>query len=385
MKKRARRRGSIIIPLIILSLVLCFFPLVKRAVLGLLVLEALANLEEEPFFAKLTRDPLIEEVEFQGRERIIEADLYRPADEEKHSAVLLNHGVVDTGKKDFRLVSLAKTLARAGFVVLVPAFERMKEFKVGPKDIEEIVESFQYLLTLPCTLPQKAGMIGFSYGAGPTLLAATRPEIKSKVKFLVSFGGYYDLKNVIKFITTGYYEHQGYIEYQRPQEYGKEVFLLSNLDLLENENDREILKNIFARTVYARENRFDSLVKKLTPGGKGVFDLLTNKDPSQVEELLANLNPKIKRYIAELSPEGALRDLEAYLLIAHGNPDQLIPYTESLKLVEAIEDKKKVHLAILDIYTHVDPGRLELKNILPYFKGKIKIYFLICDLLRQQT
>jgi hypothetical protein len=50
------------------------------------------------------------------------------------------------------------------------------------------------------------------------------------VRFVVSFGGYYDLRNVLSFIATGYSDFQGKRYFRKPREYGKWVFLEYNLD-----------------------------------------------------------------------------------------------------------------------------------------------------------
>ncbi|MBI2360390.1 MAG: hypothetical protein HYV04_16065 [Deltaproteobacteria bacterium] len=79
--------------------------------------------------------------------------------------------------------------------------------------------------------------------------------------------------------------------------------------------------------------------------------------------------------------------IHAYLLIGHGSTDPLIPYTESLRLADAVQDKDKVHLAILRLFAHVDPTRpaLSPKEFLTvYLPSMLKFYYLVYDLLSQQ-
>ena len=40
--------------------------------------------------------------------------------------------------------------------------------------------------------PDRVGLMGISYGAGPTLIAAADPRIAARVDFVLSHGGYFD-------------------------------------------------------------------------------------------------------------------------------------------------------------------------------------------------
>ncbi|MBF2055399.1 MAG: hypothetical protein IGS03_18270 [Candidatus Sericytochromatia bacterium] len=72
-------------------------------------------------------------------------------------------------------------------------------------------------------------MAAISYLSGPALLAATRPEIRQRVRFVLTLGAYYDLEAVITYFTSGYYRNtQGQWVYREPDNYGKWAFLASN-------------------------------------------------------------------------------------------------------------------------------------------------------------
>ena len=151
---------------------------------------------------------------------MMEANLYAPAGDGRRAAVLLIHGVVETGKDDPRMIWLARLLARSGFTVLVPDFLGFKSLRLRVSDIGEMVDAVVYLRSLhQWVLPDRIGMIGFSYGAGPMLIAGADPRVEGRLRFVVPFGGYYDLVQVIKFVTTGYYQRGqavGYTGYPAP-------------------------------------------------------------------------------------------------------------------------------------------------------------------------
>lgn len=69
-----------------------------------------------------------------------------------------------------------------------------------------------------------------------------------------------------------------------------------------------------------------------------------------------------------LSVAPALKRLKANLILAHGEDDDMIPYTETLRLAQAAPDPHRVYLQILKSYAHVDPDRqpLTVKNFFTF-------------------
>jgi len=351
---------------------------------GLLILDVMQPLQEG-IFSRLTSEPLVEGVTYLGQHRLIEADLYTPKGQGKHGGVILVHGVNEVGKADPRMIWLARLLSRAGFVVLVPDFLGLKSMKLRTSDIGEMVDSFRYLSSLRDRIyPERVGLVGFSYGAGPMLIAATDPRIREQVQFVVSFGGYYDLVNVIRFITTGFYEYQGDRSYMRPSDYDRWIFLRYNLDLLSDPRDKAILAEIAEAKVKVVETSL--LLASLTPEGMAIYNFLANRDPDRVEALISRLPFAFRQQIELLSPARFVQLLQAYVFIVHGEPDPYIPHTESLRLADALKGKGRYHLGILKTFYHVRPAlpRATLGNILKiYLPEAAKLYLLTYDLLSQ--
>lgn len=374
--------------LVILGILIAYlFPFFKTSLLSLIVLSDLVRPGKSDLLARITDEPRVERVRFTGGGREMEADFYRPGHGKRHAGVILVHGVNEEGKNDLRMVWAARIFARAGFATLVPDFSGFKSQRLRISDVDEIVDSFLYLSSQGSMIfPEKIGLVGFSYGAGPTLIAAADPRINGNVRFTVSFGGYYDMENLIKFITTGYYDFKGNQYYLEPNDYDRWIFLRYNLDLLENERDRRLLLQITeAKTNEGGKVR--SLVKDLSPEGRAVYQLLINRDPDRVPLLLQGLPPRLKGYISILSPRRVVKDLKAYLFIIHGEPDNFIPHTESLRLYEALPDKGRARMGLLRIFSHVRPTlpKATVGNIFKvYIPEGIKFYSLIHDFLRQQ-
>jgi dienelactone hydrolase len=339
--------------------------------------------------AWVTPEPSVKPVEVPQRERKIPADLYYVVGAGKRGAILLTHGIIESGKDDPRLIRFARSLARAGFVVLVPELKGMKSFRVLLSDVDDIVASFHYMASLKELVNEKRmGLMGFSYAAGPTIMAAADAAIRDQVGFVISFGGYYDPVNIIRFITTGYYEYGYERGFLQPEPYGKWVFFMNNVDYVESEKDRKILKQVFQQEATQITDDIAPLLASLTPKGRYLYELLINTDPQRVDDLVKNTDPRFQDYLQKLSMAPLIPVLRGYLIVGHGTTDTLIPYTESLRLANAVPDKRKVHLAILRLFGHVDPSkkRFAAKEFLTVYLPSIaEFYYLVYDLLNQQN
>jgi hypothetical protein len=232
------------------------------------------------------------------------------------------------------------------------------------------------------------GLMGFSYAAGPTLMAAANPEIRQRVKFVVSFGGYYDPINVIRFITTGHYEYRDEKGISKPEPYGKWVFFTSNLDYVESPKDQRLLREIFTKEQEGKRQEVSPALRELTPQGRSLYELLINQDPGRVVALVEKIDPRVRDYLARLSLAPIVPSIDAYIIVGHGAADPLIPYTESLRLADAVSDRSKVHVAILRLFTHVDPAGKDSSGggfFTVRLPSLVEFYYLVYDLLRQQS
>jgi len=355
-------RSKTILFLLTVGLLAAFFaPAFPRVFWSTLFLSELLNFESKGWLGKWTPAPRIRAVSYNGPNGPVTADLYLPQPGRPVPGILLNHGVVDTGKDDPRLRRFAEILCRSGFVVLVPDFKGMRSFRIAPSDVDEVQVAFENLIAMgKYTLPGSCGLFGFSYGSGPTMIAASRPVIREKVRFIVSFGGYYDLKNVLSYIATGNFEFEGRRYFRKPQEYGKWVFLENNLDLIASAQDRLVLQRILRVKLRDEQASVEPFLPLLGEEGRNTLALLSHSDPDQTESLVQRLPSEVRGAIETLSVAPALKRLKADLILAHGEDDDMIPYTETLRLAQAAPDPRRVYLQILKSYAHVDPGRQPL-------------------------
>jgi hypothetical protein len=341
----------------------------QRSFLSCLVVSELLNFENRGWLGKFSAPPKVMEISYSGPTGTVKADLFVPRGNGKHSGILLNHGVIDTGKDDPRLKHFAEILCRSGFVVFIPDFQGMRSFRIAPSDIGEIQAAFEHFISMGnYVLPHSCGLFGFSYGAGPTILAASHPVIRNKVRLVMAFGAYYDLKNVLSFMASGHFAFEGKRYFRQPQEYGKWVFLANNLDFVVSPEDRSVLQRIIKIKLRDEKASIKHFLPLLGEEGKNILTLLSHSDPGQTEKLIKKLPPGLQTYIETLAVGPAIKGLKANLILAHGEDDDMIPFTETLRLARAVSDPHRVYVKILRSYSHVDPERqaMTLKNLINF-------------------
>lgn len=349
-----RRRARLITVVALAIVLLGLSSRIHVAYLTVLVLaESATPLVDGPIATRLP-DPAVEHVTFPAGPKTIVADVYRPAGEGPHPGIVLNHGVADLGKDDPRLVNFADAVARAGYVALVPEFENLKGFRVRPSDVQEVVAAYEYLAGRPDVNPERVGLFGFSYAGGLAVLAASDARIADRVRFCFLLGSYYDLENVVTYMTSGMYRADGDWTYLEPRNSGRWAFLINSADLIEDADDREALVEIAGARWDDPDADVRSLVESLGAEGRRAYDLMVNDDPDRTRGLIDGLSPRVREYFDALSLEGRIDALQAHLIIGHGRDDNLIPYTESLLLAENVPPAASAHLAILESFQHVD-------------------------------
>ena len=334
---------------------------------------------------KLFEDPLVSEVAIPHGGNTISADLYNPNGSGKFFPLLLVHGADSHGKKNEQIVHLANILARAGFLVLVPDLAGVKTFRTRIADAEAILQSFQYLRAHVHAVGQVGGMIGMNFGAGPMLLAAADSRIRDKLRLLVTFGGYYDLRNVMLFGMTGVFEYGRSHGIIRPDSSVPWMVAYRNLDLLTLPEDR----NLFRRIIEKR-NRYETadaneLSRSLHTEGRALYAFLLNNDARLFHQRYEKLSHRVREQVYQLSPSRAIEYIHAYSIIIHAMDDNLVPYTESIRFADAVGNPRRVHLALLPQFMHWESAEPSINDWFKrYILGGWRLFVAIYDIIEQR-
>ena len=318
-----------------------------------LVLEDLMDGLGESRLEARTGDPRREPLRYAGNGETRVADLYLPASRVRGGLVLVP-GLTPAGKDDARIVDLARTLARVEFAVLVPDVPGFRSFQMRASDVDVLVDAIVQLrgrVEMQPGLP--LGIGGFSYAVGPALMASMHPRARDGVDIVVGVGGYYDLRELVTYYTTG--AHRGETGGPTPYDRGKWIFALGIAEQLPDANDRLAVEALARRMAFSRSAETSVPIPgNLTPGGDALLELLGNTTPERVPALLAKLPRPLREEIRALNPaEADLDQLHARVLLLHGRGDNIVPYAESVALAEALPDHQ-VRLYLIDGLAHVD-------------------------------
>ena len=171
---------------------------------SLLLAQGMIDVRRGGWLSLITKKPLRAEVSLDG----VLADSYSPGDSVGWSdapargCVVLVHGMTTAGKADHRLVAFAESLVRLGFTAFVPDLPGMKRFRPEEADVARIERAFSWMTRGGAGSHERCSLLAFSFAAGPALRAAARPAVGGKLAAFIGVGAYYDLKNVLKHLTT---------------------------------------------------------------------------------------------------------------------------------------------------------------------------------------
>jgi acetyl esterase/lipase len=342
-----RRQGGrvrrVVVVIVALSLLLAV-ALTLRFASAVLFTLALAVPAFDAWIDRWSAAPAIEEITVRPGAPTALADLYRPR--HPRSAVLLVHGLSPAGRRHPDLVRLARLFARHGYLVLVPHFDGLATFRLSGREIDEIKTAIAELRRRSETV----AVAGFSFGAGPALIAAADRE---DLAWFGSFGGYADLRNVIVFLTSGIHRFQGRRYSGRVEEYNRWKLAALLAPLVDDEHDRARLLLIASRRLANPSGDVSAIVGELGPSGRTVMSLVESRREELTTMLLGRLSPATRGQLERLSPAAVAPRLRARLWLVHGAGDDSIPFTESLRLADAAGPRARV--IILESFHHTGP------------------------------
>jgi hypothetical protein len=268
----------------------------------------------------------------------MDADVYTTS--RSHSPLLLVHGVNDSGKNAPEVKPISEGLANAGFRVVVPQFPRLTHQNVTPEDIDDVVKAFQ-------SLGADGGILCASYGCGPALIAASRPEIHDHVRFVVAFGGYFDLIEQLRYIIID--------QENTPLAYSKWRYMGANADLLDTEEDRKDLLALADERSSLPAEKWSLSTNGLHPGARAMAMLFESRDAAEYAARLPNV-PRLRDRIERLSPSRYVDGIRGRLIIVHIAADPSISSRQSIALAEAANAHQIPHsLTLINMYGHTRP------------------------------
>jgi len=330
----------------------------------------------------------------------VPARFYRPASGVRRT-VLLMPGVHRDGINEARLVGLAEDLAATGFGVLTIAAPDLQKFKITPQVTDVIEDAVLWASAQPQYAPDgKVALLGISFSGGLSVVAAGRESIRTRVAFVLSFGGHGDLARVMHYLCSG--EVLGDLERAKrssavvgadqvgvhpPHDYGVAVVLLSLADrvvppdqvaALSRGIDGFLLASSLALTDRARALQVFEEMKAyagtLPEPSRTLMTYVNDRAVDKLGPILLPIADALKDHpgMPALSAERAAPPLAPVLLL-HGVDDNVIPSVETVLLAEHLKGKADVTGLLSGLITHAEvnrtPSLTEVWRLAQFWRG----------------
>ncbi len=330
-----------------------------RLVEAALVMSDVAAGTAESSLKRRTAAPQFERIEYEIDDRVQRALLMWPGHTAARAALVLVPGAAPDGPDDPRFRSFAATLARAGFLVLIPDSPSMRQLQLSPKDSDTVADATRHLIER--RIEAKFGGIGIaavSYAVGPAVIAAMRSDIRDHVDFVFGVGGYYDINDMLRFLTTGHYRGNVALGVGAgPDRAMIWRFILYNAVQVDPPHDHAALMALARVKLGDADADVRPFVEGLGAEARAAYELAANRDPRNVEALIAGLPQKLRDGIGGL--DLARRDLSllrARLILVHGNDDRIIPAAESARLAAAVPPgRASLYSVKALVHAHLNP------------------------------
>ena len=336
--------------LVLLAVGLVWAPPLKAGLhTGLFVLQIL-DLGFKPQ-AWLPGAPSREEVAYPTPKGTGLADVYRIADGKDRAGVLLFLGANAAGRDDADVINLGNALARAGFVVMVHWSPTMGlQANIDPDEVENLVWAFKFLREREYVDEERVGMGGFSVGGSFAMVAASDPLINEEVRFVNSFGGYYEARSLFLQIASRSSLGESGDEPWEVDPLTYRVFANELLETVGDAGERTALEGQFVLGEEVGE------LEGLSERAAVVARLLEGTTPGEAEVLLDSLPEGFHWELTRISPKAHIGGLKARLRIMHDRGDRLIPVGESRRLAAELGDREGFRYTETSIFEHVRPG-----------------------------
>src|SRR5215210_4001620 len=247
-----------------------------------------------PVVEVLTREPVIEDTTFAGRPALVA----KPAGEGPWPAILFVNGTIPEGRTYPEVQNLARGLARAGYLVVVPDLPGLTTDEITEETVSSTVEAARAVADRPDARDGRVGLIGVSTGATLSLLAAEDPDVSERVSGVAGLAPYTDIRTVLNLATTGHYwDGENYATF-KADPFLSYVIARSMLAALPSGEDRDVLRAELEEVDRLDQDPLARLRERstgdLSVEARSIVELLANTDPELFDERYEALSPEIR-------------------------------------------------------------------------------------------
>lgn len=154
--------------------------------------------------ALITPSPRVEEQRLVLAGQESRVTWWIPAWGDRHPAMLVVNGASALGNDDPETRRISEALSRAGYLVMLPEFDFLKDARLERSAPARVDAAFASMLARADADPDRAGGFGFSVGGGILFAAAGVPGAAlGRARYLGALGAYFDIRTYLASVVSG--------------------------------------------------------------------------------------------------------------------------------------------------------------------------------------
>jgi pimeloyl-ACP methyl ester carboxylesterase len=297
-----------------------------------------------------TDKPRAEEVRVAGQE----ATVVRPGTGKHWPGIVFVNGATEEGHLHPEVQRLARGLARAHFLVVVPELPGLRRGEITLRTLSALVAVARATAQRPDVETGRVGFVGVSVGSSLALAAAEDETLAGRVSAIAGIAPYVDLKEVARLATTGYIRTDTRLAGYNPDDFVLLAVARSFAASLPSARDRGRFETSLARIPNERDDPLAgfTLPAGASRGGRALFELLANGDPLAFDRLWRRLPRSVRDAAERLSPISRPGRLTMPVELATSPRDDYFPVTESRRLARA---SQHVRVTVTESLSHALP------------------------------
>jgi pimeloyl-ACP methyl ester carboxylesterase len=299
----------------------------------------------------VTGEPEVEEIVVAQ----VPTTFARPDGSGPWPAVVFVNGATRRGRHHPHVRRLARGLARAGYVAVVPDVPGLRRGEITVRTARRTIAVTRTVSRHPDVLEGRVALFGVSVGATLALLAAEDPRLARRISVVAGVAPYTNLVEVIRIATTGFYRSGGRLLPYRAESFLALVTARSLVAALPPGRDRSRLLGRLRGVADDAPAPLGVLrgrwTRALGDRARAVVVLLRNRDPRRFDSLYSRLPASFRSRVRRLSPILTAARLRAPIEIASAPHDKYFPLSES----RALEREADVRITVTSTLEHAIP------------------------------
>lgn len=252
----------------------------------------------------LTREPVTEDPVRTGS---ADALVMHPPGSGPWPAVFFLTGADARGRHHPEVKRLARGLARAGYIAIVPDVPGLTDFTITDRTVQATIDAIDAAARLPGVRRDRVALMSVSAGASLTMLAAADESLRGSVSAIGGIAPYASMREALRLATTG--------TYRMPS--GRIVSFEPRGPTLERAISRSLAEMVADHPDWAAP----------------VARLQATDDPSRFDDRYDSLPLALRRQLDALSPVRSADDLAMPVELVSEPRDKYFPVAESRSIV----------------------------------------------------